>query len=365
MGRILLVAFQQALRSVALTLLPLSFIALFAWSTAGSATGNTSDPIRAAIWMWLGSHLVPFKLSLASGFSSGALSYLPIGAAIFPWLAIRSGFRRATEFLENPRGARTFVVFFYTALATIAAVLSQSTNIKPNVFLTPLFVLLLALSATINYQAEPFQRYKFLFQAFIALLGVTTLVIGISLIMHFEIVKSLAIVIQPGIMGGVLFTILQLLYLPNIALAGISYLLGSGFSLGLGTLISPLTLDINSIPAIPILGALPTAKHPLLLLTLLIPILVIALNQFKIFHKFSEFRLRQKEVLITVFPLIILLVLFSYFAGGTLLTQDMKPVGVAWWKLPAIFGAIQLMTLVFGLYIPKLVNEIKARKSEI
>ena len=365
MGRILLVAFQQALRSVALTLLPLSFIALFAWSTAGSATGNTSDPIRAAIWMWLGSHLVPFKLSLASGFSSGALSYLPIGAAIFPWLAIRSGFRRATEFLENPRGARTFVVFFYTALATIAAALSQSNNIKPNIFLTPLFVLLLALSATINYQAEFFQRFGFLFQAFIALLGATTLVIGISLIMHFEIVKSLAIVIQPGIMGGVLFTILQLLYLPNIAMAGVSYLFGSGFSLGLGTLISPLTLDINSIPAIPILGAIPTAKHPLLLLTLLLPILVIALNQFKIFHKYREFNLRQKETLVTVFPSLLLLVLFSYFAGGTLLTQDMKPVGIAWWKLPAIFGAIQLMILLFGLYIPKLVNEIKARKSEI
>ena len=102
MSRILLIAFQQALRSVALILLPLSFIALFAWSTAGSATGNTSDPIRAAIWMWLGSHLVPFELSLSAGFSSGALSYLPIGAAIFPWLAIRSGFRRASEFSNNP-----------------------------------------------------------------------------------------------------------------------------------------------------------------------------------------------------------------------------------------------------------------------
>jgi hypothetical protein len=126
LSRILLIAFQQALRSVALILLPLSFIALFAWSTAGSATGNTSDPIRAAIWMWLGSHLVPFKLSLAAGFSSGALSYLPIGAAIFPWLAIRSGYRRASEFSNNPKGSRTFVVFFYTAIATLAAALSQS-----------------------------------------------------------------------------------------------------------------------------------------------------------------------------------------------------------------------------------------------
>lgn len=365
MGRILLVAFQQALRSVALTLLPLSFIALFAWSTAGSATGNTSDPIRAAIWLWLGSHLVPFELSLASGFSSGALSYLPIGAAIFPWLAIRSGFRRANDFLDNARGARTFVVFFYTALATIAAVLSESTNIKPNVLLTPIFVSLIALSATINYKSDFFQKFKFLFQSFIALIGVTTLIIGISLIMHFEIVKSLAIVIQPGIMGGILFTILQLLYLPNIALSGISYLFGSGFSLGLGTLISPTNLDINSIPAIPILGALPTAKHPLLLFTLVIPIIVIALNQFKIFNKYDEFKVRQREILVTVFPLIILLVLFSYFAGGTLLTQDMKPVGTTWWKLPATFSAIQLITLFIGLYIPKLIKVLRARKSEI
>ena len=79
MGRILLVTIQQALRSVALTLFPLSFIALFAWSTAGSATGNTSDPIRAAIWLWLGSHLIPFEifdLAQNSDIPSGALSYL-------------------------------------------------------------------------------------------------------------------------------------------------------------------------------------------------------------------------------------------------------------------------------------------------
>ena len=282
MSRILLIAFQQALRSVALILLPLSFIALFAWSTAGSATGNTSDPIRAAIWMWLGSHLVPFKLSLSAGFSSGALSYLPIGAAIFPWLAIRSGFRRASEFSNNPRGSRTFLLFFYTVIATLAAALSQSENIKPNLILTPVFVLILGLSATINYQESFFHKFKFITYAFISLLGLTTLAIGISLILHFEIVKSLAIVIQPGIMGGILFTVLQLLYLPNFALAGLSYFFGPGFSLGLGTLISPLTLEIDSLPAIPLLGSLPTSEYPLLLIALIVPILIVALNQLKI-----------------------------------------------------------------------------------
>jgi hypothetical protein len=365
LSRILLIAFQQALRSVALILLPLSFIALFAWSTAGSATGNTSDPIRAAIWMWLGSHLVPFKLSLASGFSSGALSYLPIGAALLPWLAIRSGFRRASEFSNNPRGARTFVIFFYTVIATIAAALSQSENIKPNIVLTPIFVLLLGLSATVNYQTNFLHRFRFTSYAFMAVLGLATLTIGISLILHFEIVKSLAIVIQPGIMGGILFTILQLLYLPNIAIAGISYFFGLGFSLGADTLISPLVIDLNSLPAIPILGSLPTAEHPLLLITLVIPILIISLNQLKVFREYREFRVRQSEIFICVIPLIALLALYSYLAGGTLLTQDMRPVGLTWWKLPALFAAIQLLTLILGLYLPKLIRAIKSPKAEI
>ena len=315
--------------------------------------------------MWLGSHLVPFKLSLASGFSSGALSYLPIGAAILPWLAIRSGFRRASEFSNNPRGSRTFVAFFYTAIATLAAALSQSENIKPNLVLTPVFVLLLALSATLNYQSNIFNRFKFMVYAFIAVLGLTTIVIGISLILHFEIVKSLAIVIQPGIMGGILFTVLQLLYLPNLALAGVSYFFGPGFSLGLGTLISPISFELNSLPAIPIFGSLPTSEHPLALIALVIPVLIVALNQLKVSLEYKEFRARQSEILLGVLPFIALLSLFSFLAGGTLLTQDMNPVGITWWKLPALIAAIQLLTLIFGLYLPKFFNFIKSRKSEI
>jgi hypothetical protein len=365
LSRILLIAFQQALRSVALILLPLSFIALFAWSTAGSATGNTSDPIRAAIWMWLGSHLVPFKLSLAAGFSTGALSYLPIGAAILPWLAIRSGFKRASEFSNNPRGSRTFVIFFYTVIATLAATFSQSENIKPDLILTPVFVLILGLSATINYQSSFFHKFKFITYAFMSLLGLSTLAIGVSLILHFEIVKSLAIVIQPGIMGGILFTILQLLYLPNFALAGLSYFFGPGFSLGLGTLISPITLDLNSLPAIPLLGSLPTTEYPLLLIALIVPVLIVALNQLRVSLEYKEFKVRQSEILLSAIPFLILITLFSFFAGGTLITQDMDPVGVTWWKLPALFGAIQLLTLIFGLYLPKLVKVIRSSKSEI
>lgn len=365
MGRILLVTFQQALRSVALTLFPLSFIALFAWSTAGSATGNTSDPIRAAIWIWLSSHLIPFELSLASGFASGALSYLPLGAVIFPWLAIRNGFKRSSEFLDNPRGARSFLVIWYVAIGTAAAVFSQSENIRANLILAPIFLLALSLSATIDYENAFFSRVKFLGFSAMALLGLALIILGASLIFHFSIVKSLAVVIQPGIVGGALFTVLQILYLPNLAIATLSYLFGTGFSLGLGTHISPTVFDLNSLPAIPVFGALPSSEHPLLLSFLALAILILLLNQIAIFANFKDFKVRQSEAIKTLIPSLLILTLISYFAGGTLLTQDMDPVGVIWWKLPALFSAIAIALLVIGLYIPKLIKIIRAHKSEI
>ena len=365
MGRILLVTFQQALRSVALTLLPLSFIALFAWSTAGSATGNTSDPIRAALWIWLSSHLIPFNLSLASGFSSGALTYLPLGAVIFPWLAVRNGFRRASEFLDNPRGARSFLVIWYVGIASAASFFSQSENIKANLILTPVYVLVISLSATLDYNTTLFTRARFLGYSAITLVGLALILLGTLLALHFNIVKSLAVVIQPGIVGGILFTFLQVLYLPNLAIATLSYLFGTGFSLGLGTHISPTTFDLNSLPAIPLLGALPTTTHPLLQISLIIPVLILLLNQLAIFRTFSEFRVRQSEAIKTLVPTLLVITVISYFAGGTLLTQDMDPVGVIWWKLPALFAAISLSLLIIGLYIPKLVRIIRAHKSEI
>ena len=100
-GRILGVTLTQVLRSVALVLLPTSFLALVAWATAGSATGNTGDPLRAALWIWLGAHQIPFSLTLPPANSAGYLSYLPLGGVILPVLAIRSGIARIIYRLDG------------------------------------------------------------------------------------------------------------------------------------------------------------------------------------------------------------------------------------------------------------------------
>ena len=92
MLKALRVGSAQAIRSITLILLPISFISLVVWATAGSSSGNTADPLRAALWFFLIAHQVPLELSLSDSTIAGSLTYLPLGAVVIPFLAARIWF---------------------------------------------------------------------------------------------------------------------------------------------------------------------------------------------------------------------------------------------------------------------------------
>lgn len=360
-ARILLVTFQQAMRSVVLTLFPISFIALIAWATAGSASGNTSDPIRAAIWLWLGAHLVPFHLLLAPAFISSSLSYLPIAAAALPFIAIRSGYKRSAELLTNERAARSFVTLWYTLIATLACALVQGQNVKPVLYLVPLYVGSLSLISTIKFEANYFVKFKAIIYSFLTIFGLSLILIATSLSTHFKVVNDLAIVIQPGWVGGVLLLALQVLYLPNIALSAVSYVFGLGFTIGAHTQIDPFTFHLTSLPAIPILGALPTGKNPWLLAGALLLFAAVLFNQINIFRDTFETKARHLEIIKVLAPTSLFILLISYLASGSLVTKELTPVGISWWKLSAALLVVQVVTLIVGLYLPLLVKGLLNR----
>jgi Family of unknown function (DUF6350) len=58
--------------------------------------------------------------------------------------------------------------------------------------------------------------------------------------------------------GGLLYTGLVAALAPNAVLLTGSYLLGPGFALGTGTLVSPAAVTLGPVPAFPLLAALPT-----------------------------------------------------------------------------------------------------------
>jgi hypothetical protein len=328
--RVLAVSFAQVLRTVAILLLPLAFISLIAWATAGSATGNTSEPIRAAIWLWLGAHHIPFFLN---GAATGYLSYLPIGAMLLPFFALRSGFGRALSKLHgdfhNIASVRSIFASQYAVIVTLLAFLSKSPNVSSQWYLAPLFSFLIAYlaSLTAGSRLHMSQAVSYATRVLAILLGFSFIFLAIAIFINISTFKNISIVLQPGFFGAFLLFALNLFYLPNLAVSVLAYFTGTGFAVGAGTLVSPLTHRLGEIPALPILAALPATSSKWALLAV---IFVIALGAMMAAWALtsSSRSLFQALALITISISII-----SYLASGSLMTQAMSAVGVSIWKL--------------------------------
>lgn len=360
-GRILAVSLMQAARSVALTLFPASFISLFAWATAGSQSGNTTDPIRASVWIWLGAHLLPFHLNIASSHLPGALTLLPMGAVIFPIWAIRKSFPRVKEVLPKVEGARFFFAFTYTAIATSLALISRSSGITPIWYLVPLFTFPISYLATYDFKAAENRYLRFAFHTFILVWGCAGIVVAISLVAHWQVLRDLGVVVSPGIIGGLLFLAIQILYLPNAALISLGYLTNTGFALGAGTVIDATHFTVHGIPAIPLFAGLPTGRHPSLQFGTIGLVIISAAMILPVLRENSLFKSRQFFALRTTFVSIVMVTVVGYLSSGELLTAAMNHVGITWWRFTAYFSAAFGVVLLGTVYLPGLVKKVRNR----
>ncbi|MEN9915770.1 MAG: hypothetical protein RL725_445, partial [Actinomycetota bacterium] len=317
---------------------------------AGSTYGTTSDPMRAAVWLWLGSHLTPFHIT--SNEITGYLSYLPIGAAIFPILTMRVGYRRVSESVSNKKIGRAYFIISYLLVYLLLAVVASNSQVSVDWFRGVPTLLILLLLATTNLNAEHLVKTPFYF--FAIMLGLGGLLLSISLCLNFSTAKNLTIVIQPGILGGLLLLLLQLLYLPNIIFTCLSYGLGSGFSLGSATDITPFIFNLREIPAIPVLAALPNGKYPwLIVLTLIVAIYawvnINLINRQKIDEKSKQQKTIRFFLISTFIPAI-----FAFISSGSLLSANMSPVGVNPIRIGAIFALQVLIVFILMKYLPRL-----------
>jgi hypothetical protein len=363
-ARVLLVTFQQALRSVVLSLLPITTLTLIAWALAGSQTGNTSDPLRASIWFWLGSHLIPFQLNLAPAFTSTFFNYLPIAAVILPFISLRSGFQRSAEELNNKRAARSFITLWYALIVTGAALLMQTETIKPIVYFAPIYAGAIALFATIDFKSEIFNNFRLFGNLVLIVLGISLLIIAFQLVSNFAIVKSLTMVVQPGWIGGLLLVFLELLYLPNLLVSVLAYICGFGFSIGNGTLVSPLVFKLNGIPAIPVLAALPSEIKKSALILALIPITALLLNQIRQVKGVTSIRIGLSNIVKSIWIFLPIALFIGYQSGGTFITKNLYPFGAKWWVLTAIFLLGQLLVSTFFYLAPVGIMKV-ARRSNV
>jgi hypothetical protein len=356
MQRVLSVSLSHAIRGAALVLLPFAFIALVAWATAGSATGTTTDPIRGAAWIWLGAHHIPFSLALPPSGIPGYFSYLPWGAIALPFIAIRTTFNRAIDRLQGDfhdiNGVRTAYSIFYTIIVTVLAYLTASPTVTPQWYLAPLFAFFISITATLTCGQRLAISAPVILAARIMsiIVGTFMVIVGILIFTHFAQVKLLTTALQPGIFGGALLLLLNILYLPNAAVALASYVAGSGFAAGAGTLISPWWYHSDQLPVFPLLGILPTQRHPLFIASALFFVAIGALLAY-----WSLNSGLQMLVQTSIF-LIALIFLIAFLSSGSLMTDDMGAFGVSIWK----FGLTAVGEIGIGALIT---TSISARKS--
>ena len=345
--RVLAVSFAQVLRTVAILLLPLAFISLIAWATAGSATGNTSDPMRTAIWLWLGAHHIPFFLN---GTATGYLSYLPIGAMLLPFFALRSGFGRALSKLHgdfhNIASVRSIFASQYALVVTLLALASRSPSVTSQWYLAPVFAFLIAYlaSLTAGSRTRMSQAVSYATRVLAILLGTSFIFLAIAIFLNISTFKNISIVLQPGFFGAILLFALNLFYLPNLAVSVLAYFTGTGFAVGTGTLVSPFTHRLGEIPALPLLSVLPTSSSKWALLAVA---LVIALGALMAAWALTS---STQALVQAIILLSISISLIGYLASGSLMTDAMSAVGVSLWKLAlsiTIELGIGVATMVF------------------
>jgi hypothetical protein len=352
--RVLAVTFAHALRSAGILLLPLAFITLVAWATAGSTTGTTSDPIRAAMWIWLGAHHVHIDLSLSPTGDAGSLTYLPIGGLILPVLALRSGFKRAVAKLDgdysNLTGARLFFSLFYAIIAALIAYFSGSDGVRPMWPLAAIFAFLLAFASS-HLVGRGFvfaAPVVFALRAVALLFALGFALFAVAFFINFDQGTLITRVLAPGIFGSILLFILNVLYLPNVAVAALSYISGAGFAVGADTHLSPLAQDIGEIPALPLLAALPISSNSYLLF---FSIAIMAIGALLGFWTKS---LPERTSWQSLFLVFLALGLMGYLASGSLITSAMGAVGVSIWKFQLAVGIELFIGLLAFRFIPRL-----------
>ena len=349
--RVLSVSFAQVLRSIALLLFPLAFIALIAWTTAGSTSGNTSDPIRAALWLWLGAHHVPFSLTLAPASTAGFFSYLPMGAILLPFFCIRYGFNRALDRLHGDIGALTPVrlIFssLYALLATLVALVAKSPGVEPVLLLAPVMAFIISYLSTLTCAAPSRISKPVAFASRLVAIIFGSGFVGLSILifMNVSTISNIRTVLEPGFFGGILLFILNVLYLPNAAISALSYFSGAGFAVGNNTVISPFSYDIGSVPAFPLFGALPTSSSRLALIALIV---IVGAGTLLASWTIS---LNTQVLIQSLFLVIISIALLGYLGGGSLMTDGMGSIGPSVWKftlalsLEIALGAVLLLGL--------------------
>jgi hypothetical protein len=208
----------------------------------------------------------------------------------------------------------------------------------------------LLVGATVGRKVALGQGFLYGSRIFALLLGISSIIFGLLLLVNVSMVKNLTTVLQPGIFGGFLLLLLNILYIPNAIVATLGYFSGVGFAVGSGTLVSPLSFRLNKIPAMPLLGALPEGKSSFAFIGIAVVVFAGALLAS------WTVALNIKVLYQSLIVSIVIAAFVGYSGSGALITDAMSAVGVSPWKFTLAIAVELGFGALLALYLPRLMK---------
>lgn len=271
-------AMASAAWAAAMGLVATTVVVLAAWASAGSSLG-AGQALRAAAATWLLSQHV----GLAIGpLPSIHLGIVPLGLLLLPAALLY----RAGQSVSRTIGIHGWrdgwlgiggLAASYAAIAGVVSGMTTSEVVRP----APLQSLLAPWALAMVFGSLGAMRENHLGRRFlrrlppvvvdclragtlavIVLLVAGTVLVAGMLLRHLDLAGRLGQSLHAGAVGGATLLLVNAMLLLTAVVWAVAYTVGTGFSLGVHTGVSPFAHHLGAVPDLPILAAVPSGPSP-------------------------------------------------------------------------------------------------------
>lgn len=267
-----LTALLAGLGAAGCTLLVTISVALAGWFAADAGRyGDTRDAMRVGADAWLLAHGAGLELDAAR------VTVVPLGVTLLcGYVAYRFGgwaaVRAAAEDLRGILTGAGVLAVVYAVATMVVAVLASHPSAESDLLraLAGGFVLagIAGGAGVLSGAARNGARLPHLpgwavpvaaaaTTVLMLVLAAAAAVVGAALLLDFGLAANVLSRLHADGAGGLMYTVVGVAFVPNAVLLAGSYLVGPGFALGAGTVVSPTAVVLGPVPAFPLLAALP------------------------------------------------------------------------------------------------------------
>jgi hypothetical protein len=270
----------------------LGLVGWFASDAGGH--GTTRDAIRVGADGWLLAHGA--TLHLATGTATATVTAIPLGLTLLSaYVAHRLGVWAArTSAVEDTGTVLLGTVVMsglYGVVALVTAVLAATATAESSLLrafaggFALAFVgggsgILAGSSHVVDWRGHVPETARAVLKGALAatlvMVAAGAVLLAVALVLDLGSAANVLSRLHADTSGGLLYTVLVAAVAPNAVLLSGAYLLGPGFAVGTGTVVSPSAVVLGPVPAFPLLAALPSEGSPAAVTSVLaaVPVLV-------------------------------------------------------------------------------------------